>query len=87
MPTLNNEITTKLLLFSTIDFLTEKLNILCLDTFKWTSVLHRGHGSNTSHHSIVFVVERHCCNTFSTEVGVISIKLASVIKSGSRIAL
>ena len=48
-PTLDNEITTKLLLFLIISVLTEKLNILCLDIFKWTAVLHRGHGSNTSH--------------------------------------
>ena len=47
-PTLDNEITTKLLLFSIISFLTEKLNIVCSDIFKWTSVLHRGHGSNTN---------------------------------------
>ena len=48
-PTLDNEITTKLLLFSIISFLTEKLNILCSDIFKWASVLHKGHGSNTCH--------------------------------------
>ena len=41
-------ITTKLLLFSIISFLTKKVNILCLDIFKWTSVMHRGHGLNTS---------------------------------------
>ena len=46
---LDNEITAKLLLFSIISFLTKKLNILCSDIFKWTSVLHRGHGSNTNH--------------------------------------
>ena len=48
-PTLDNEITTRLLSFSIIFFFTEKLSIFCSDMFKWTSVLHRGHGSNTSH--------------------------------------
>ena len=43
-PTLDNEITAKLLLFSINFFLTEKLNILYSGMFKWTSVLHRGHG-------------------------------------------
>ena len=46
-PTLDNEITTKPLSFSIIFF--SLLHILCLDIFKWTSVLRRGHGSNTSH--------------------------------------
>ena len=45
---MDNEITTKLLSFSIIFFLTEKVNILCSDMFKWSSVLH-SHGSNTSH--------------------------------------
>ena len=43
-PTLDNEITTKLLLFSIFSFLAEKLNISCSDIFKWTSVLHRAMG-------------------------------------------
>ena len=50
-PTLDNEITTKLLSFSIISFLKEKPDIWCSDYFKRTSVLHRGHGSNTSHTS------------------------------------
>ena len=34
-------------------FLTEKLNILYSGMFKWTSVLHRGHGLTTGHLNIV----------------------------------
>ena len=41
---MDNEITTKLLLFSVISFLTEKLNILYSDMIKCTSVLHRARG-------------------------------------------
>ena len=40
--------TTKRVLYSIISSFTEKLNILCLDIFKWTSVLHRGHAPNAS---------------------------------------
>ena len=48
-PTLDNEVTIKLISFSIILFFSEKLNFLCLGMFKRTSVLDRGHGSNTSH--------------------------------------
>ena len=51
-PSSDNEMTTKLSLLSIISFLTEKREILCSDIFKWTSVLQRGHGSNTSHFNL-----------------------------------
>ena len=57
-PTLNNEITTRLLSFSVIPFLTENLTFWAQISSSGPLFLHRGHDTNTSHLKNILTISK-----------------------------
>ena len=64
-PTLDNGITTELLVCSITSFLNEKVTILCSDIFKWASILQVGHDGSSTGHLELFHLCRYFCLSFT----------------------